>query len=186
MHALVLQRLTPRVDTHIHKSSVRRHTTSSHVTRATSKAEALAELQALRQGVSQHLAATETALQAAAGTIVMHLCSAIVLNIHVITVSTPTTEALVEVTRPENDLHEISAAQFDELISTAGDAVVMVKFTSSKCVGIVCRCCEAVMDTHTYRCGPCKLMLPKLVSMRDEYPNAHFVKVCVCDLVDTG
>lgn len=88
--------------------------------------------------------------------------------------STPTTEVLVEVTRPENDLHEISAAQFDELIATAGDAVVMVKFTSSKYVVPK----ALIMSTHAYRrCGPCKLMLPKLVSMRDEYPNAHFVKV---------
>ena len=56
-----------------------------------------------------------------------------------IIVSTCTAEALVEITTPNNDLHEISASQFDELIATAGDTVVMVKFTSSKCV-CVCIC----------------------------------------------
>ena len=40
-------------------------TSSNNVTRT--KADALAELQALRAGLGQHLAATETALQSAAG-----------------------------------------------------------------------------------------------------------------------
>lgn len=60
--------------------------------------------------------------------------------------STPTTEALVEITSPDTDLHEISAAQFDELIATAGDAVVMVKFTSSKYVHY--NLCSSVWREH--------------------------------------
>lgn len=51
--------------------------------------------------------------------------------------SAPVAEGQVlEIGSPENDLHEITAAQFDDLITSVDeDDLVMVKFTSSTYVG---------------------------------------------------
>lgn len=121
------------------------NSSNSSSTRTTTKADALAELQALRQGLGQHLANTETALKSSAATEGMGapmLCThqGMYTHHHPIScaVSAPLADSdVLDIGSPENDLHEITAAQFDELLgSTDDDKLIMVKFTSSKCVEV--------------------------------------------------
>jgi thioredoxin 1 len=58
-------------------------------------------------------------------------------------------------------LREIKTkAEFDELISSAGNKLVAVDFTATWC-------------------GPCQRIGPKFVSMAAEFPDCEFVKVDV-------
>lgn len=69
----------------------------------------------------------------------------------------------------------------DEAVSSAGDALVVIDYSTTWWVSDISSSKEIIHLCHMpNRCGPCKLVMPKYVELSDKYEKVIFLK-CIGD-----